>query len=134
MIRPSVLLTRKALLVSKGPLYTARSLLPTACMSAILPSPPSGLFHTADLLCKVCCLPEIFADACHLWLVGGSRLAIIGDIHGWYGAHDPAALTALQADITCIVGDIGEENLDLVTLISELPVPKAVILGNHDGW
>ncbi|KAK9831584.1 hypothetical protein WJX74_001323 [Apatococcus lobatus] len=33
-----------------------------------------------------------------------------------------------------IIGDIGEENLALAQLMSQIPQPKAVILGNHDGW
>lgn len=65
---------------------------------------------------------------------GGSRLAIIGDVHGCFGARDEGALEALHADIVCIVGDVGEENLQLVQLLSQLPLPKAAILGNHDGW
>ena len=65
---------------------------------------------------------------------GGSRLAVIGDVHGDYGARDEGAFSALQADIVCIVGDIGEEDLELVQLMSQISLPKAVILGNHDGW
>ena len=72
------------------------------------------------------------AECCHP--TGGTRLAVIGDVHGWYNEHDPAAMAALQADVACIVGDFGEEDLALVKLIAQLPMPKAVILGNHDGW
>ena len=31
-------------------------------------------------------------------------------------------------------GDFGEQNVELVRAVSELPLPKAVILGNHDAW
>ncbi len=67
-------------------------------------------------------------------LTGGTRIAVIGDVHGEYDEHDPAAIAALQADVACIVGDFGEEVLDLVKVIANLPMPKAVILGNHDAW
>jgi len=32
------------------------------------------------------------------------------------------------------VGDLGDEDVDMVTRIADLPIPKAVILGNHDAW
>ena len=32
------------------------------------------------------------------------------------------------------LGDFGNENVDAVRTISKCPVPKAVILGNHDAW
>lgn len=31
-------------------------------------------------------------------------------------------------------GDFGEQNVELVRAVSELPLSKAVILGNHDAW
>lgn len=34
----------------------------------------------------------------------------------------------------CLVGDFGEEDVNLVRRIKEVDLPKAVILGNHDAW
>ena len=31
-------------------------------------------------------------------------------------------------------GDFGEEAVEIVEDVAELPHPKAVILGNHDAW
>lgn len=64
-----------------------------------------------------------------------ARLAVVGDVHGaWCSARDGAALRALQPDITLLVGDFGNEDVELVEQIAGLPLPKAVILGNHDAW
>lgn len=61
------------------------------------------------------------------------RLAVVGDVHGqWCSVRDAAALEVLQPDVTLFVGDIGNENVALVTDIASLPRRKAVIMGNHD--
>ncbi|XP_042465603.1 uncharacterized protein LOC122048060 [Zingiber officinale] len=39
-----------------------------------------------------------------------------------------------QADWVLFIGDFGYENVELVRSISNLKLPKAVILGNHDSW
>lgn len=33
-----------------------------------------------------------------------------------------------------MTGDYGNENVELVNSISDLQLPKAAILGNHDCW
>lgn len=35
---------------------------------------------------------------------------------------------------TMVAGDFGNENVELVKSVSELDIPKAAILGNHDAW
>ncbi|GAQ78126.1 hypothetical protein KFL_000080300 [Klebsormidium nitens] len=63
------------------------------------------------------------------------RIAIIGDVHEvWDADIDRRALESLEVDLTLFVGDFGEQKVELVQAVSELPVPKAVILGNHDAW
>lgn len=62
------------------------------------------------------------------------RLAIVGDIHGAWDADDRRALEQLAVDLVLFVGDFGNEAIDVVEQIAALPLPKAVILGNHDGW
>ena len=61
-----------------------------------------------------------------------TRLALVGDIHDQWSASDVVALKALHPDMTVFVGDIGNENLQLVQNIAALEIPKVVILGNHD--
>ncbi|KXZ44973.1 hypothetical protein GPECTOR_60g751 [Gonium pectorale] len=66
---------------------------------------------------------------------GRLKLAIVGDVHGaWRPDRELAALRLLDPDLTLLVGDFGNEDVNLVKQISELPLPKAVILGNHDAW
>ncbi|MGQ9865497.1 MAG: TIGR04168 family protein [Pseudanabaenaceae cyanobacterium] len=60
------------------------------------------------------------------------RLAIVGDIHEQWAPTDERALTHLGVDGVLFVGDIGDEAIALVEQIAALPLPKAVILGNHD--
>ncbi|KAG2431816.1 hypothetical protein HXX76_009310 [Chlamydomonas incerta] len=66
---------------------------------------------------------------------GSLRVAIVGDVHGaWKADREEAALRFLAPDITLLVGDFGNENVELVRQIAALPLRKAVILGNHDAW
>lgn len=63
------------------------------------------------------------------------RLAIVGDVHDAWGPRDEAALRCISGlSMVLFVGDFGNENVRLVKHVSELPLPKAVILGNHDAW
>jgi uncharacterized protein (TIGR04168 family) len=64
-----------------------------------------------------------------------SRLAIVGDVHDAWSLRDEAALACISdLSMVLFVGDFGNENVRLVKQISELQLPKAVILGNHDAW
>jgi len=61
-------------------------------------------------------------------------IAVIGDVHHHWDAVDTEILVHLGVDLALFVGDIGNEAVDLVGTIAALPLPKAVILGNHDAW
>jgi len=61
-------------------------------------------------------------------------LALVGDVHDQWFSGDAVALKALHPDMTLFVGDIGNENLQLVRRIAALDVPKKIILGNHDAF
>ncbi|MBW4524176.1 MAG: TIGR04168 family protein [Phormidium tanganyikae FI6-MK23] len=61
-------------------------------------------------------------------------LAVIGDIHDRWEAEDEAALEFLGVDLALFVGDFGNESVNLVKQITEMQIPKAAILGNHDAW
>ena len=62
------------------------------------------------------------------------KIALIGDIHDLWNEYDVEALEFLGADLVLFVGDIGNECIPLVKNISQLKIPKAVVLGNHDAW
>ncbi|KAI3997905.1 hypothetical protein MKX01_036807 [Papaver californicum] len=63
------------------------------------------------------------------------RIGIVGDVHDdWNLQEDTKALQFLQPDLVLFTGDFGNENVELVRSVSELKLPKAVILGNHDCW
>ena len=56
------------------------------------------------------------------------RFAIVGDVHDqWQPDQDYAALTRLNIDFVLFVGDFGNEAIDLVRSIAQLPLPKALI-------
>ncbi|KAL6861145.1 hypothetical protein ACP4OV_016845 [Aristida adscensionis] len=63
------------------------------------------------------------------------RIAVVGDVHNdWALEEDSQALHFLQPDLVLFTGDYGNENVQLVKSISDLQLPKAAILGNHDCW
>ncbi|CAM6095593.1 unnamed protein product [Calypogeia fissa] len=63
------------------------------------------------------------------------RLAIVGDVHDeWDTEIDGRALECLKPDLVLFTGDFGDENVDVVSDISQLNMSKAAILGNHDCW
>ncbi len=61
-------------------------------------------------------------------------IAIVGDIHHQWDETDHAALQGLGVDLVLFVGDYGNEAVDIVRQISQLDLPKAAIMGNHDAW
>ncbi len=62
------------------------------------------------------------------------KIAVIGDVHDQWEEEDQWALQLLKVDLALFVGDFGNESLEIVEKIARLPLPKAVILGNHDAW
>jgi uncharacterized protein (TIGR04168 family) len=63
-----------------------------------------------------------------------AQIAIVGDIHHQWDNTDHAALHGLGVDLVLFVGDYGNEAVDIVRQISQLDLPKAAIMGNHDAW
>ncbi|ELS03066.1 Calcineurin-like phosphoesterase [Xenococcus sp. PCC 7305] len=61
-------------------------------------------------------------------------VAVIGDVHDRWELEDNLALQHLGVDLALFVGDFGNESVEIIKLIAKLPIPKAVILGNHDAW
>jgi uncharacterized protein (TIGR04168 family) len=62
------------------------------------------------------------------------RIAVIGDVHLNWDAEDEPTLKQLGVDLVLLVGDFGNEAVEVVEAIADLALPKAVILGNHDAW
>lgn len=62
------------------------------------------------------------------------KIVVIGDVHDQWGMEDHKALETLGVDLALFVGDFGNESVQIVSLIANLALPKAVILGNHDAW
>lgn len=63
-----------------------------------------------------------------------TRLAVIGDIHDQWDDLDSELLLGLGVDLALFVGDFGNESVEVVRRIAELPLPIAAVCGNHDAW
>lgn len=61
-------------------------------------------------------------------------LAVVGDIHDLWDSNDELALKHLNVDLVLLVGDFGNESVEVVRSIAALDLPKAAIFGNHDAW
>ena len=61
-------------------------------------------------------------------------IAVVGDVHDQWEEKDHQALIHLGVSLVLFVGDFGNESVRIVQKVSELPLKKAVILGNHDAW
>ena len=61
-------------------------------------------------------------------------IAVVGDVHDQWETADNDALEGLKVDLVLFVGDFGNESVPVVRKISQLSIPKAVIMGNHDAW
>ena len=62
------------------------------------------------------------------------QIAVVGDVHDAWDSDDAAALRHLGIDLVLLVGDFGNESIEVVRSVAELDLPKAVIMGNHDAW
>jgi uncharacterized protein (TIGR04168 family) len=62
------------------------------------------------------------------------EIAVVGDIHDQWNDQDASALVNLGIDLVLFVGDFGNESVPIVQQIVDVPIPKAIALGNHDAW
>lgn len=62
------------------------------------------------------------------------KIAVVGDVHDRWDSEDETALRSLGVDLVLLVGDFGNESVEVVRSVAALSLPKAVILGNHDAW
>lgn len=63
-----------------------------------------------------------------------ARILVVGDLHGQWREADARFLVESDPDVVLFVGDLGDEDVRIARRIADLPVRKAVILGNHDAW
>jgi uncharacterized protein (TIGR04168 family) len=64
----------------------------------------------------------------------GATLLVVGDIHRWWRPADAAFLERSRPELALFVGDLGDEDVEMVRRIRDVQVRKAVLLGNHDAW
>lgn len=62
------------------------------------------------------------------------KIAVVGDVHDQWDREDELVLQHLGVDLVLFVGDFGNESLPVISAIAALPLPKAIVLGNHDAW
>jgi uncharacterized protein (TIGR04168 family) len=63
-----------------------------------------------------------------------ATLTIVGDMHRHWRPSDEQFLARSRPDLTMFVGDLGDEDLEMVAAVAAVRLPKAVLLGNHDAW
>ena len=63
-----------------------------------------------------------------------ATMLIVGDMHRHWRTADRSYLESGDQDIVVFVGDLGDEDDELVRDVAAVDAHKAVILGNHDAW
>lgn len=61
-------------------------------------------------------------------------ILVVGDVHKEWRTADTAFLEQGTQDLTLFVGDLGDEDPEMVQTVANIDVRKAVMLGNHDAW
>lgn len=61
-------------------------------------------------------------------------IAIVGDVHDLWDEAEEDILRHLGVDVVLLVGDFGNEAVEVVKAVAQLNLPKAAIFGNHDAW
>lgn len=61
-------------------------------------------------------------------------IAVVGDVHDLWDEAEEAILRHLGVDLVLLVGDFGNEAVEVVQAVAGLDLPKAAIFGNHDAW
>jgi uncharacterized protein (TIGR04168 family) len=63
-----------------------------------------------------------------------TTIAVVGDVHDLWDDNDRLALKHLGIDLVLLVGDFGNESVEVVRSIAAIDTPKAAVFGNHDAW
>lgn len=61
-------------------------------------------------------------------------ILVIGDVHNQWRAADSTFLEKGKQDHALFVGDLGDEDVEIVSEIAAIRCSKGIILGNHDAW
>ena len=64
--------------------------------------------------------------------MGVLQIAIAGDLHDQWDRTDHALLERIQPDALLVVGDLSDGHSRIPSLLRQVPVPVACVLGNHD--
>lgn len=67
-------------------------------------------------------------------MTNSPSILVVGDVHKEWRTADTEFLERKTQDLTLFVGDLGDEDVDMVRTIANIGVRKAVMLGNHDAW
>lgn len=59
---------------------------------------------------------------------------VVGDMHRHWRDEDRAFLEQGDQELVMFVGDLGDEDEEMVREIAAISTAKAVVLGNHDAW
>lgn len=65
---------------------------------------------------------------------GCAKFTVVGDIHANWRQADHVFLESGDQDLVLLVGDLGDEDVEMTRKIANLKCAKVVILGNHDAW
>lgn len=63
-----------------------------------------------------------------------ATLTVVGDVHRHWRRADSVHLERSDHEMALFVGDLGDEDVEMVRTIAAIATPKAVVLGNHDAW
>ncbi len=66
--------------------------------------------------------------------LGRYDLIAVGDLHGAFDDVDAAFLAGVPRGRLFFVGDLGDEDPEIVARVAALPPEPLVLLGNHDAW
>ena len=61
-------------------------------------------------------------------------ILVVGDMHGQWQDADREFLERGDQELVLFVGDLGDEDVDVVRQVAATAADKAVVLGNHDAW
>jgi uncharacterized protein (TIGR04168 family) len=65
---------------------------------------------------------------------GSVEILVIGDLHGQFDAVDRNFLETRHPLLSLFVGDLGDEDPEMVDKVLEAKIPTFGLLGNHDAW
>ncbi len=65
---------------------------------------------------------------------GSVEILVLGDLHGQFDTVDQRFLEARHPLLSLFVGDLGDEDPEMVAKVLKTRIPTFGLLGNHDAW